>query len=217
VSSLKTYTRPDVETPFTRYDHPSCICHFDPKDAGNTLTPGDWVYHAGTIAHTGDRSSLGIVIAVEYESNVVRQITVLWSKEPKHFTGFGQFALPLVRSTFPLLRAPQLVSIQPMTIPVGGIFYLDYKYPGMETWLDRRCNSGPAWVKMIWKGIRWLITRTQSRLSSFRSWLRSAFGKRSTPVGISAESKLLMEKAVGTELMKKWSHIIEEENDTHAR
>lgn len=38
------------------------------------------------------------------------------------------FALPLVRRVNYGSVAKQLVSIQPMSVPSGGIFYMDYKY-----------------------------------------------------------------------------------------
>jgi len=42
----------------------------------------------------------------------------------KHATFF-----PTVRQTYPqMLLAQQIVSVQPMTIPSGLIFYLDYTY-----------------------------------------------------------------------------------------
>ena len=36
---------------------------------------------------------------------------------------FAKFAFPLVRKAYPQLVSSQLVSVQPMTSPVGGIFY----------------------------------------------------------------------------------------------
>lgn len=41
---------------------------------------------------------------------------------------FAKFTLPIVRSVFPNLVAMNLVSVQPMTAPVGLVFYLDYIY-----------------------------------------------------------------------------------------
>ena len=46
-------------------------------------------------------------------------------------TGVGQFTkyiFPILRRVFPNLIANQLVSVQPMTAPVGGIFTYEYKY-----------------------------------------------------------------------------------------
>lgn len=42
--------------------------------------------------------------------------------------GFGNIAFPIVRRTFTGLMANELVSVQPMSKPVGSIFYLDYKF-----------------------------------------------------------------------------------------
>ena len=41
---------------------------------------------------------------------------------------WGGVALPLIRRTFENLLANDLVSVQPMSAPVGELFYLDYKY-----------------------------------------------------------------------------------------
>ncbi|MFA4971368.1 MAG: hypothetical protein WC683_02060 [bacterium] len=41
---------------------------------------------------------------------------------------FTKYAFPVLRRVFPNLIANQLVSVQPMTSPVGGIFYYEKKY-----------------------------------------------------------------------------------------
>jgi hypothetical protein len=46
-------------------------------------------------------------------------------------TGVGSFTkyiFPILRRVFPNLIANQIVSVQPMTAPVGGIFTYEYKY-----------------------------------------------------------------------------------------
>ena len=43
-------------------------------------------------------------------------------------TGFSNIAFPIVRRVFGGLVANELVSIQPMSLPSGLIFYLDYTY-----------------------------------------------------------------------------------------
>lgn len=50
------------------------------------------------------------------------QVTVLWTRYPKGFD------LSSVRPVSPGLIASELVKVQPMTMPQGGIFYMDYTY-----------------------------------------------------------------------------------------
>jgi hypothetical protein len=53
--------------------------------------------------------------------------------------GFSNIAFPIVRRVFAGLLANQLVSIQPMALPSGLIFYLDYTYgnnEGFDTYTD---------------------------------------------------------------------------------
>ena len=78
---------------------------------GGVLTPGSVVFY------TGHPTSRGIVIAVTDDV-----LTVLWSVEPD-FSAY-KFPLPPLRRIGP----QNLISIQPMSIPNGGIFYLNYKY-----------------------------------------------------------------------------------------
>ena len=47
--------------------------------------------------------------------------------------GFTNIAFPLVRRVFGGLVANELVSIQPMSLPSGLLFYLDYTYGSEET------------------------------------------------------------------------------------
>lgn len=42
--------------------------------------------------------------------------------------GFTKYIFPIVRRVFPNLIANQLVSVQPMTSPIGGVFTYDYRY-----------------------------------------------------------------------------------------
>lgn len=41
---------------------------------------------------------------------------------------FTKFIFPVLRRVFPNLIANEIVSVQPMTAPVGAVFYFDYKY-----------------------------------------------------------------------------------------
>lgn len=41
---------------------------------------------------------------------------------------FSSFIFPIVRRVFPNLISNDIISVQPMSIPTGSIFYLDYSY-----------------------------------------------------------------------------------------
>lgn len=47
--------------------------------------------------------------------------------------GFSKIAFPLVRRVFANLIADKIVSIQPLSLPSGLLFYLDFKYEGSTT------------------------------------------------------------------------------------
>lgn len=70
-----------------------------------------------------DPSGTGMIIAA-----IDGQATVLWSTPPE---------LPLLQrhtSSTGMLRQiqQQLVTVQPMTVPAGNIFYLDYSYGSLD-------------------------------------------------------------------------------------
>ena len=71
----------------------------------------------------------GMVVAVEFDDNCTlwpKSITVMWPFVPGN--DLSKFAFPVMRRVFGSLLTNDLVSIQPMTAPVGGIFHLDYRY-----------------------------------------------------------------------------------------
>ena len=87
-----------------------------PNKARKRLRPGDWVTHR-------EQGGKGLIVAVSAD-----EVSVLWSVEPKAPSPFSRFAFPLVRKVYPQALAHQLVSVQPMSMPSGNIFYMDYKY-----------------------------------------------------------------------------------------
>ena len=184
--SLRTY---GPHTPIIAVDAP-------PGKTG-TLAPGVWVTH-------GDYGGHGMVVAVN-DDNVV----VLWSQEPKG--GFENFAFPLVRRVQPQLIAQEIMKIQPMTVPSGLTFYLDYQYGKIDEdqfKLEKRCNTGPLVSRMFWKAYKWTRQRTLSFGSSLRSWVRWPFGRRGT-----SESKRLLDKwspVAGTKNGPEQQRIVEE-------
>ena len=51
------------------------------------------------------------------------------------FFNFSSFILPLTKRMFPALLAQQIVSVQPMSMPAGQIFYMDF---GRKSNRDRK-------------------------------------------------------------------------------
>lgn len=135
--SLKTYDRVwnDAQGGGKAAPWPFKHLYVEDNDK-DVLEPGDWVFHE-------TYQGVGMVIAIDDD-----QICILWSEEPRS-PGFGNIAFPIVRRVFNPLIASQLVSVQPMTAPVGAIFYLDYVYGE-----DAKCTEGPLWSRLYWRARR---------------------------------------------------------------
>lgn len=88
------------------------------------INPGALVRHADWERSLGTVVSLVHADYVPHQETPPAQALVLWTREPGLF-GFG---LPPIRRVNYQAIAKQLVSVQPMTAPVGAIFYLDYQY-----------------------------------------------------------------------------------------
>lgn len=80
---------------------------------GGSIEPGVMVRHVDW------GKTLGTVVSL-----VDDQALVLWARSPGLF-GFG---MPHVRRVFPSMIANELVKVQPMTLPSGLIFYMNYTY-----------------------------------------------------------------------------------------
>lgn len=190
MSTLKTYTRategPHVgEGPYLPW--PIVLAEGCGDPSCGVLAPGEWVTHKTW-------GGFGIIVAMDDEN-----LSVLWSEEPRG--DFSSIALPLVRRVFAPLIAQQLVSIQPMTAPVGGVFYMDYKYGDP---FDIRCNEGPWWRKMFWRSWRWASTKTRTCWSSLRSWWASRSTKKSTrSENVDYEKQLLQKLATDETFLRR--------------
>jgi hypothetical protein len=101
---IKTYPQLEEIAPIVPFD----------KRRKKKLVPGL------RVRHSFDRKSDGIIIAITND-----QISVMWTVEPEPFR---DFIAPLIRRVSPGLIANQIISVQPMTAPVGGVFYMDYTY-----------------------------------------------------------------------------------------
>lgn len=166
MSALKTYGRlfNDEDGKYYPWDfrltngcgNPNC----------DVLAPGEWVEHRSW-------GGFGMIIAIDDQ-----QITILWSEEP-HTPTFPSIAGLTHRVNMQQV-AQALIAVQPMSLPAGAIFYMDYTYGGYK--LDPRCNEGPLWRRMFWRACLYTSTRIQSWWSSFSSWSRSLLSKPTIPI-----------------------------------
>ena len=61
------------------------------------------------------------------------QNTAAWMSQPTKSAQagpFNKFVFPIVRKSYPQLISQNIVSVQPMTSPVGGIFFYGMEYGG---------------------------------------------------------------------------------------
>ena len=70
--------------------------------------------------------------AIEAKNTLMREST-----QTGAIAGYNKIAFPLVRRVFGQLLATELVSVQPMNLPAGLLFYLDFQY-------DRNKSGGTA-------------------------------------------------------------------------
>ncbi len=113
------------------YDLPK----LSPVEADRHGIPVD-VIPGTLVSHKSDLSSLGTCIARKWgPDDRPMQITVLWAKPPRSFT---DVTFPVVRRAVTPLVANRLVGIQPMSMPSGSIFYMDYKYGSGSN--GNKCN-----------------------------------------------------------------------------
>lgn len=66
------------------------------------------------VSHVDDEASMGIVVAIEGLETIV----VMWSK-------FSRIVFPSITRR---VITSNTVGVQPMTVPSGNIFYVDYTY-----------------------------------------------------------------------------------------
>ena len=75
-----------------------------------------------TVEHTRN------VMAVLYENQSQHLQSLNEETRTTNVGSFLKFVFPVLRRVWPTLIANEIVSIQPMTAPIGGIFYYDLKY-----------------------------------------------------------------------------------------
>jgi hypothetical protein len=110
--------------------------HFDQFSVANKLA-SKW-QKSGLLKglNEGDRSSVAVIL-----ENQAKQLVVESSQTNQggaNFTaGNGEqwagLALPLVRKIFGQIASKEFVSVQPMNLPAGLVFYLDFQYGNNKT------------------------------------------------------------------------------------
>jgi len=74
-----------------------------------------------------DRYTLGVTaVLMENESQYLQGLNE--ETRTVNVGSFTKFIFPVLRRVFPNLIANEIVSVQPMTAPVGAVFFLDYVY-----------------------------------------------------------------------------------------
>lgn len=116
MSSLQTYERQPVDG--GSGDWPVFLIDDNGKPSAYSRLPepGDQV------CHSYKNSGYGTVVAIHGNT-----VVVLWSELPAS-PDFSSVTFPVIRRVAPTLVAQQRVSIQPMTVPSGLLFYMDYAY-----------------------------------------------------------------------------------------
>jgi hypothetical protein len=93
-----------------------------------------------------DRNNMAVILenqarALVQEANVTGGTTSMSGGAGENWAGV---ALPLVRRVFGEIVAKEFVSVQPMSLPSGLVFYLDFKYSnlGMGTYAGAKAGFG---------------------------------------------------------------------------
>lgn len=82
--------------------------------------PGDMVCHREVVG------SVGVVVSREEGTEAVeRLITVLWSRFDAQVV---DFEFPRIRGLTSRLVAQKLLKVEPMSMPSGNVFYMEYAY-----------------------------------------------------------------------------------------
>jgi len=112
-------------------------------------------------------------------------------------------ALPLVRRVFAEIAAKEFVSVQPMNLPSGLIFYLDFKYGTTAPNQDlRNLNNGSSKTTRAGKQLNdSLFGGTGKKLGSTDSAVRGLYGQGSYAYSVrpvSSSAITLVKSATGT-------------------
>ena len=87
------------------------------------------------ISNETDKSNMAIMLENQAKQLVVEANTTGTGGTFTPGTGeqYAAVALPLVRKVFGQIAAKEFVSVQPMSLPAGLVFYLDFQYGNTKT------------------------------------------------------------------------------------
>lgn len=80
----------------------------------------------GLLAKLNERKKATMSMLLENQAHALRKLNE--SSTVSDIAGFNKIAFPLVRRTFGRLLANEIVSVQPMSMPSGLLFYLDFVF-----------------------------------------------------------------------------------------
>jgi len=109
------------------------------QEEGGSRTIMDEGY-VQALDHKWNKLLEGVPARTPIERHARNVTAMLFENQARHLKGlnedtrqmnvgsFTKFIFPILRRVFPNLIANEIVSVQPMTGPVGAVFYLDYVY-----------------------------------------------------------------------------------------
>ena len=91
----------------------------------------------GLLKKLDDEKSQVVAQLLENQAVELRNQMLTEETQTGNVAGYNKIAFPLVRRVFGQLLASELVAVQPMSLPSGLLFFLDFKY-------DRNKSGGTA-------------------------------------------------------------------------
>ena len=91
----------------------------------------------GLLKKLDDEKSAVVAQLLENQAVELRNQMLTEESATQNVAGYNKIAFPLVRRVFGQLLASELVAVQPMSLPSGLLFFLDFKY-------DRNKSGGTA-------------------------------------------------------------------------
>lgn len=100
----------------------------------NLIKEGQRIYNkwAKTGLLEGLDKKRGAIIARLMENQLIQFMQINEASTSADIIGFQNVAFPIVRRVFAGLIANELVSVQPMSLPSGLLFYMDYRYDSVK-------------------------------------------------------------------------------------
>ena len=87
----------------------------------------------GLLKKLDDNKSQVVAQLLENQALELRNQMLTEETQTGNVAGYNKIAFPLVRRVFGQLLASELVAVQPMSLPSGLLFFLDFKYDRMKS------------------------------------------------------------------------------------